>query len=259
MFLEYAPMRYFKQSEPQRVYRSISYGPLLDVFVLDMRSCRGPNSANKQTVEDASSAYLGPAQIDWLIAELKASKATWKVIAADMPIGLYVADGVDAAGAPRWEASANGDDGVPSGRELELARLLKNIKGIKNITWITADVHHCAAHYYDPAKAAFTDFAPFREFVAGPMNAGSFGPNKLDMTFGPTAVFQKAPPTANASLFAGYRFFGEVTIDPQSKAMSVELIDLDGRCQVGSVGAGATGQNPISATAVCVTCGGRAK
>ena len=230
-FLEYAPMRYFKQSEPQRIYRSISYGPLLDVFVLDMRSYRGPNSANKQTVEDASSAYLGPAQIDWLIAELKASKATWKVIAADMPIGLYVADGVDAAGAPRWEASANGDDGVPSGRELELARLLKNIKGIKNITWITADVHYCAAHYYDPAKAAFTDFAPFWEFVAGPMNAGAFGPNRLDMTFGPTVVFQKAPPTANASPFAGYQFFGEVTIDPQSKAMSVELIDLDGVSQ----------------------------
>ncbi|WGG53291.1 alkaline phosphatase D family protein [Rugamonas sp. DEMB1] len=230
-FLEYAPMRYFKQSEPQRIYRSVSYGPLLDVFVLDMRSYRGPNSANRQTVEDASSAYLGPAQIDWLIGELKASKAVWKVIAADMPLSLYVPDGTEANGATRWEASANGDDGAASGRELEIARLLKAIKAIKNVTWITADVHYCAAHYYDPAKASFTDFAPFWEFVAGPMNAGAFGPNKLDMTFGPTEVFSKAPKIANSSPFAGYQFFGEVTIDPQSKAMTVELLDLDGVSQ----------------------------
>ena len=29
--------------EPGRVYRKIQYGPLLDVFMLDMRSYRGPD------------------------------------------------------------------------------------------------------------------------------------------------------------------------------------------------------------------------
>ncbi len=41
-FLEYAPMRPFDVRESQRVYRSYSYGPLLELFVLDMRSYRGP-------------------------------------------------------------------------------------------------------------------------------------------------------------------------------------------------------------------------
>ena len=36
------PMRR-TQAEPGRIYRKISYGPLLDVFMLDMRSYRGPN------------------------------------------------------------------------------------------------------------------------------------------------------------------------------------------------------------------------
>jgi alkaline phosphatase D len=153
------------------------------------------------------------------------------VIAADMPIGLYVGDGKDAQGNDKWEAIANGEDGAPSGRELEMARLLRAIKAVKNVVWVTADVHYCAAHYYDPANALFTDFSPFWEFVAGPINAGSFGPNKLDTTFGPTAVFQKAPTSANASPFAGYQFFGEVLIDPVSKAMTVELINLDGVSQ----------------------------
>ena len=230
-FLEYAPMRWFRQPEAQRVYRKIAYGPLLDVFVLDMRSYRGPNSANRQTTENADTAFLGNAQVDWLVAELGKSTATWKVVAADMPLGLQVGDGKDAQGNDKWEAVANGDDGVPGGRELEIARLLRAIKGIPNVVWVTADVHYCAAHYYDPAHAAFTDFAPFWEFVAGPMNAGSFGPNALDKTFGPTVVFQKAPPSAGASPLAGYQFFGEVTIDAATKALTVELIDLNGVSQ----------------------------
>ncbi|MEC5161875.1 MULTISPECIES: alkaline phosphatase D family protein [unclassified Janthinobacterium] len=230
-FLEYAPMRYYKQAEPQRIYRSLSYGPLLDVFVLDMRSYRGPNSANLQSVDNADSAFLGTAQVDWLIAELAASKATWKVVAADMPIGLQVGDGKDAQGNARWEGSANGDHGAPSGRELEMARLLKGVKAVKNVVWITTDVHYCAAHYYDPAKAQFSDFAPFWEFVAGPMNAGSFGPGKLDKTFGPTEVFARSPVLQNSSPFAGFQFFGEVSIEPQTKAMTVELLDLNGVSQ----------------------------
>ncbi|MBB3220613.1 alkaline phosphatase D family protein [Pseudoduganella umbonata] len=230
-FLEYAPMRYYKQSEPQRIYRSISHGPLLDVFVVDMRSYRGPNSTNLQTTEDATSAFLGSEQMEWLIAGLKASKATWKVISADMPIGLQVGDGKDSQGNALWEAVANGNHGVPLGRELEMARLLGSIKAVPNVVWITTDVHYCAAHYYDPAKAQFTNFSPFWEFVAGPMNAGSFGPGLLDNTFGPTVVFSKAPPIQASSPFAGYQFFGEVNIDPRTKAMTVELFNLDGVSQ----------------------------
>jgi alkaline phosphatase D len=230
-FLEYAPMRWFKQPEEQRVYRKIPYGPLLDVFVLDMRSYRGPNSANRQATESADTAFLGNAQVDWLVAELKKSTATWKVVAADMPLGLQVGDGKDAQGTALWEAVANGNHGVPLGRELEMARLLASIKDVPNVVWITTDVHYCAAHYYDPAKAQFTNFTPFWEFVAGPMNAGSFGPGLLDNTFGPTVVFSKAPPIQASSPFAGYQFFGEVNIDPRTKAMTVELFNLDGVSQ----------------------------
>ena len=41
-FHEFVPMRE-SIVEPGRVYRKIAYGPLLDVFMLDMRSYRGPN------------------------------------------------------------------------------------------------------------------------------------------------------------------------------------------------------------------------
>jgi alkaline phosphatase D len=231
-FLEYAPLRPYDAEESERIYRKISYGKLLDVFVLDMRSYRGPNTANLQPQENAETAFLGAEQMAWLQAELKNSKATWKVISADMPIGLNIGDGNNAQGQARWEAVANGNDGPAAGRELEVARLLSFIKRerISNLVWLTADVHYAAAHYYDPSKAASKDFAPFWEFVAGPLNAGSFGPNSADGTFGPQVVFTKAPPAGqvNLSPYAGLQFFGEVNIDRKSRAMTVDFKDIAG-------------------------------
>jgi alkaline phosphatase D len=232
-FLDYAPMRWHDQSESERIYRHVPYGRDLDVFVVDMRSYRGPNSYNLQTQAGPDTAFMGPVQVEWLKQQLQSSRATWKVIAADMPIGLNVGDGTDAQGRDQWEAIANNNGDGALGRELEIADLLRFMKrnGICNVVWLTADVHYCAAHYYDPNKAKFQDFDPFWEFVAGPLNAGTFGPNSTDPTFGPQVVFQKAPPAGQANLppSAGLQFFGQVDIDSRSKDMVVALKDIDGK------------------------------
>lgn len=229
-FLDYAPMRPFHAGESERVYRRFAHGPLLDVFVLDMRSYRAPNNGNRQEQPGADTAFLGAEQLEWLKRELAASKAVWKVIAADMPIGLIVRDGKDAQGVDRFEGLANGD-GPALGRELEFADLFSHLKRqrVRNVVWLTADVHYCAAHHYDPKQAVFQDFEPFWEFVAGPLNAGSIGPNPLDNTFGPRVDFMKAPPPGkvNLSPLAGLQFFGEVDIDARGH-MTVSLRDLTG-------------------------------
>jgi alkaline phosphatase D len=224
-FFEYTPIRY-DLTDPERVYRSFIYGPSLEIFMLDKRSYRGPNTGNRQPVASDETAFLGSAQMRWLKQKLLTAKATWKVIASDMPIGLIVRDGKTA-----FENAANGD-GPALGRELELAELLRFIKAndIQNVVWLTADVHYAAAHYYDPTKAQFTDFHPFWEFVAGPINAGTFGPNEVDNTFGPQVVFQsvpagmkpRRPPTE------GLQFFGTVRIDGKSEVMTVSLYNLQG-------------------------------
>jgi alkaline phosphatase D len=229
-FLEYAPMRLQSADNGGRVYRKLSYGPMLDVFVLDMRSYRDGNDANLADKPGDTTAFLGREQLDWLKRELAASTAQWKIIAADMPIGLGVPDGEVRPGVARWEAIANADNGAPKGRELEVAELLGYLRSqkVKDCVWLTADVHYCAAHHYQPDLAVFQDFDPFWEFVAGPLNAGTYGPNVLDKTFGPELVFQKAPTAQNMSPFAGYQFFGEVNIDGQTSELTVTLRDLDG-------------------------------
>lgn len=223
-FTEYMPIRYDQSSE--RIFREFHYGPLMDLLMLDMRTYRGPNTANRQAEQGPDTVFLGAEQVDWLEQALLNSTATWKVIASDMPIGLVVRDGETA-----FENMANGD-GPALGRELEFAGLLKFIKDhdIRNVVFLTADVHYTAAHYYDPAKAQFTGFKPFWEFVSGPLNAGTFGPNAIDNTFGPQVVYVKAPEGGKANLppSDGLQFFGQVDIDAASQAMTVALKDLAG-------------------------------
>jgi len=227
-FQEYVPMR-FDPADPERIYRSFRFGNQLEIMMLDMRSYRGANNPNRQATQSPETAFLGGAQVQWLKAKLKTSRATWKVIASDMPLGLVVPDGKTG----NFENLANGD-GAAAGRELELADLLRFIKAnsIQNVVWLTADVHYAAAHYYNPAIAQFSDFLPFWEFVAGPLNSGTYGPNTLDNTFGPEVKFSSIPPGTTISNLppnAGMQFFGTVKITGDRSTMTVTLHNLDGK------------------------------
>jgi alkaline phosphatase D len=106
-FHEFMPMRE-TPVEAGRIYRKIFYGPMLDIFMLDMRSYR---TANRRPDE---ARILGPVQLAWLQRELSRSRATWKIIAADLPVGLI-----------SYDAVAQGD-GPPIGREVEIAELLSS-------------------------------------------------------------------------------------------------------------------------------------
>ncbi|OLT47114.1 alkaline phosphatase [Saccharomonospora sp. CUA-673] len=212
-----------KRAEDGRIHRNFSYGDHVEIFVLDMRSYKDRNDADQR----GDGHVLGERQADWLLRSLKQSKATWKIIQADLPIGLIVPDGDDV---PDQEGVANGLPGQPGGREVELARILSGIArmDIRNVVWLTADVHYTAAHHYSPDRAAFGDFLPFWEFVSGPIHAGAFGPNDLDPTFGPEVVFKHHPEEANLSPMEGFQHFGEVNVDAASGALTVDLRDGTG-------------------------------
>lgn len=218
-FCEYMPVRQ-TQAEPGRIYRKISHGPLLDLFMLDMRSYRGPNVRGNAAAPDTR--FLGSAQTEWLKRGLMNSNAVWKVICADLPIGLVSDDAVAQA------------DGTPVGREFEIADILAFIKhaSVRNTVWITADMHYTAAHYYDPNRAVFQDFEPFWEFVSGPIHAGTWGPGQLDNTFGPAAIYQNGCTAAQGENLApcfGLQFFGHVAIDGATGVMTVTLKDVGNR------------------------------
>jgi alkaline phosphatase D len=204
-----------------RVFRRLPHGPHLELFVLDMRSHRDPNGPN----DGPGGALLGQRQARWLVDGLASSTATWKVVAADLPLGRVVGDAEVG-----WDSVANGAGGPPRGRETELAWLLRGLRdrGVRDVVWLAADVHYTSAHHYSPDRAAVGDFDPFWEFVSGPLNAGAFGPAALDPTFGPEAVFVHAPGTPVSSPLDGFQHFGEVEVAPGGRELTVVLRDTHG-------------------------------
>ncbi len=215
---EYMPVGPDVLGRSGRIYRKIGYGPHLDVFCLDMRSYRDANGHNDQT--DPERSILGREQADWLLREVSASTATWKVIAADMPLSVATKHADDR------DSVAQYDDGVPLGREHEIARLLSGFRAgrVRNVVWVTADVHYTAAHHYSPERAAFADFDPFWEFISGPIAAGTFTAREPDQTFGPEVVFAQGNPSEvlRMSPAAGQQYVGQVQISIDGR-MTVTL------------------------------------
>lgn len=226
-FFEYTPIA-ARPEAPGRIYRHLRRGPLLDIFVLDARSHRSPNGPNTEPEPGPDTAFFGEPQLDWLSRALATSTATWKIIASDQPLSLVINHATTGN-----EGLANGRSGPPLGREHELARLLAHLKArkIRNVVFLTADVHYAAAHRFDPQRAAFTDFDPFWEFVAGPLHAGTFGPNPHDPTFGPVTEFLSLPPGSPPGRppSDGLQFYGTGAIDPTTRRLTVDLHRANGQ------------------------------
>jgi alkaline phosphatase D len=218
-FHEYMPVRQ-TMAEPGRIYRRISCGPLLDVFMLDLRSYRGSNAPTQVSTYGPDAHLLGPAQLAWLKRELARSRTTWKAVVSAAPIGIVAAD--DAT----WPAA------TPYGRAIEIADLLSFMRRARvcNTIWLAADLHYTAAHVYSPARAPFRDFDPFWEFVSGPIHAGTWRPCALSPMFGPEVVYRKASNNHQGDDLApcfGLQFFGRVSIDGATEVMTVSLKDVE--------------------------------
>ncbi len=73
-FLEFNPIGRHAD-DVERIHRTIGYGPLLEIFALDLRSYRGANSSNRQTFLSPESALFGPEQLASFQARLAGSRA----------------------------------------------------------------------------------------------------------------------------------------------------------------------------------------
>ena len=188
-FHEFMPTREFA-AERGRIYRRIAYGPLLDVFMLDMRSYRGPNGAGATRAESrrrfprARAGRLAQARACRLTRDLEGDRRR----PADRPGQLR------CGGAGRRRRRADASSRSPT------CCASSSTRGVRNTVWLTADVHYTAAHYYDPNRAVFQDFEPFWEFMSGPAPCRHRRPGALDNTFGPRAVYTRPAARSRATI-----------------------------------------------------------
>jgi alkaline phosphatase D len=223
-FFDYMPIK-INSYAPNRIYKNIKYGPFLELFLLDMRSYRGASNENTQEQKNAFTSLLGDAQLSWLKNSLLESKALWKIIVLPQPISFIIEDGKAA-----FDGIAN-MDGPPRGREIEFSEILTYIKrnNVKNIIFLSGGLNFAAALSYDPSLARGSDFNPFYEFIAGPLNGATDVLKKVDNTFGPKILFSKSADNNSNKLspLDGFQFFGEVNIERNGK-LTVTFRDIIG-------------------------------
>ncbi len=108
---------------PDRLWRKMSMGETVDLFLMDMRSERRPEELE----------FISQAQLEWLVQGITESSATWKVVCAPVPVsrlpGLLEAE---LARNDTWKGDAY--------NEQRLA-FLAAIDGIPGVLFLTGDHH----------------------------------------------------------------------------------------------------------------------
>src|SRR5437879_1201958 len=71
----------------------------------------------------------------------------------------------------------------------------------------------------------------YTEFVAGPINAGTFGPGEIDRTFEPDVKYSSVPAgmKQNRPPTDGMQYFGLAKIDGATQVLTISLNDLTGK------------------------------
>lgn len=205
-FSDYFPLQRFP-TEPQRLYRSFRWGQRVELFFLDTRQYR---SANVQD-DGPDKTMLGPAQLHWLLDGLAASTATWKVIVSGVPLSAHT--GRILSGHDGWGGGA-----VADGFTTELRTIITTFqeKGIRNVVWLSTDIHVARFFSYDPNNDGKPDFY---EFISGPLSAITGNLDPLDHTFHPTILYEEN----------GFFNFGVVKVNGKSGAFTVEIRDQEGK------------------------------
>jgi alkaline phosphatase D len=205
---------------PDRLYRALRWGKHLELFALDTRQYRDTDRALDSP--DAPKTMLGREQRAWLERRLLASDATWKVVASSVPISLPT--GSARKGARDGWASQGGETGY----ERELAAIFETLAaaGVRNLVFLTTDVHFATALRYRPVPA-HRDFV-VHELVTGPLSAIIGRIDAMDPTFQPERLALYAPPKPFAvmPLDEARRWFnfGALEIDASGR-LSAEYVN----------------------------------
>jgi alkaline phosphatase D len=219
-FLDYNPLAEVADA-PLRLYRSFRWGQHVELFVLDTRQYRDPNSEPDDSRHPKT--MLGLEQRMWLKAQLRRSDATWKIIVSSVPLSIPTGTSLAHDG---W---ANGWG--TTGFEVELLDILRFMQAehIRNTIWIATDIHFAAVFRDTP----FPEDPTFQtyEIDTGPLNAGVFPKPDFDDTLHPKPLFRFPPDADPAQGYAVARTwfnFGLIRIDEHG-ALDADILDVDGK------------------------------
>ncbi|MBU8918998.1 alkaline phosphatase D family protein [Bacillus sp. FJAT-29953] len=209
-FKDYWPIS-GERSEADKLYHKYSWGNTMDMIILNNRGYRSPNSE----ADGQDKTMLGEEQLQWLKQQLLESDAKVKLVATSVPISIPTGKAMARDG---WANGDNVNPNDPTGYENEFKQISDFIieKGIKNVFFVTTDVHFAEVIKYD---ANHDGKADYNELISGPIGAVKINPGTLDPTFGPEKLY------AEGNFFN----YGVFRVDPATQQATVEIQDENGK------------------------------
>lgn len=149
-YFEWMPTRAQSLDGGGHLYRTLRFGTLAELRMLDLRTYRDGPPSSMSVVDDPDRTMTGAVQFDWLTEGLTTSSARWKIVGTSVmirpvlipPLDPRVTEAVTKmAGVPRDGVPYNTDqwDGYPVERRRLFDELLA--ADVENVVFLTGDVH----------------------------------------------------------------------------------------------------------------------
>jgi alkaline phosphatase D len=153
-FFEWMPIREDAQALSPRIYRTLKFGDLADLILLDTRLVgrdqQSPSREDIATIESPTRSLLGRAQEDWLHGELVESKRAgtpWQILGQQVMFAPQSEPGKPASNADSW-------DGYRACRD-RVFEMVASAK-VDSFAVLTGDVHSNWA--YDVPRRPYDGF-----------------------------------------------------------------------------------------------------
>jgi alkaline phosphatase D len=193
----------FFESNPRfpanRLYRSLTFGRTVELFVMDQRTYREDQPCGDAVAppcEDWTQprTLLGTQQLAWLKSGLSRSKASWKIMANEVTIMPTVVLGGSYFTYDPWQ-------GYPTERE----SLLKHIddENIRDVVFVTGDIHTFIAG--DVRREMGNGKTVALEFVGGSITSQGLGETDIDAGGGVIIKGNDQNPNTSPELISALR------------------------------------------------------
>lgn len=155
---EWMPIR---AGEPElRIYRTLKYGDLLDLILLDTRLWGRDEQGglgDRLVHTDPTRSLLGADQEAWLDDQMRTSTARWRVLGQQVMVGNYKGSGLPDSQGGGSILNSDQWDGYQGARN----RLFDSIRsGERNVVILTGDIHSSWAHDIAPDPNNLESYNP---------------------------------------------------------------------------------------------------
>lgn len=147
-YFEWLPVRTTAPSREGHLYRSLQFGNLVELTMMDLRTYRNEDVYSFRAFNDPDRTMMGSEQFSWLKTQVETSTAQWNVLGNSVMMAPMALGNLEGSAATVRDLLGKGYNGIPlnpdqwDGYQADRARLLRVLSQQDAGTlFLTGDIH----------------------------------------------------------------------------------------------------------------------